>query len=163
MKKLLLVFLIVISSFSFAKENPYKFIMSGNSSGKMDINHVTQEEMLKAGVAQSYIRKIISYRDVKGNIENIEELERISGIGKKTCKKLEKYFIIDRIPKINHLYINKADNKTLRYYGFSKKEIKKIRNHLNKNGKIRSSITLKKVISKSKYEKYKDIIEFDSY
>ena len=57
MKKLLLVFLIVISSFSFAKENPYKFIMSGNSSGKMDINHVTQEEMLKAGVAQSYIRK----------------------------------------------------------------------------------------------------------
>ena len=141
----------------------YKMIISDNASGKLDINIATREEMLRSGVAESYVNKIISFRDIKGGIENIDELENMNGIGKKTCEKLKKYFFIENIPNIKPLYINKADDKTLSYYGFNKKEIKTIRKFLEKNKKIKNNIMLKNVISKNKYEKYKDIIKYDVY
>lgn len=157
---LLITVFLLISSLAFGK---YKLIMSDNASGKLDINRATQEEMLRSGVAESYVRKIISFRDIKGGIESIDELSRVSGIGEKTCKKLEKYFEIKDVPKLKNLYINKADDTVLGYYGFNKKEIKKIRKFMEKNGKIKNNIILKKVISLKKYEKYADIIRYDVY
>ncbi|MCF2624867.1 helix-hairpin-helix domain-containing protein [Fusobacterium perfoetens] len=150
-----------MSIFSFGAK--YKMIISDNASGKLDINKATREEMLRSGVAESYVSKIISFRDIKGGIENINELESVSGIGEKTCEKLKKYFFINEIPNIKPLYINKADDKILSYYGFNKKEIKNIRKFLEKNKKIKNNIILKKVISQNKYEKYKDIIRYDVY
>ena len=161
MKKIILTLFFIISVFSFGAK--YKMIMSDNASGKLDINKATREEMLRSGVAESYVSKIISFRDIKGGIENINELENISGIGEKTCEKLKKYFFINEIPNIKPLYINKADDKILSYYGFNKKEIKNIRKFLEKNKKIKNNIILKKVISQNKYEKYKDIIRYDVY
>ena len=119
--------------------------------------------MLKSGVAESYVSKIISFRDIKGGIENIDELESVNGIGEKTCEKLKKYFFVKDIPQLKNLYINKADDKTLAYYGFDKKEIKEIRKFLQKNKKIENNIVLKKVISENKYKKYKDVIKYDIY
>lgn len=161
MKKIILTLFFIISIFSFGAK--YKMIMSDNASGKLDINKATREEMLRSGVAESYVSKIISFRDIKGGIENINELESVSGIGEKTCEKLKKYFFINEIPNIKPLYINKADDKILSYYGFNKKEIKNIRKFLEKNKKIKNNIILKKVISQNKYEKYKDIIRYDVY
>ena len=82
---------------------------------------------------------------------------------KKNCEKLKKYFYVKDIPEIKTLYINKADDKILSYYGFDKKEIKEIRKFLEKNKKIENNIMLKKVISEKKYKKYKDIIKYDIY
>ncbi|WP_235235111.1 ComEA family DNA-binding protein [Fusobacterium perfoetens] len=161
MKKIILTLFFIISIFSFGAK--YKMIISDNASGKLDINKATREEMLRSGVAESYVSKIISFRDIKGGIENINELESVSGIGEKTCEKLKKYFFINEIPNIKPLYINKADDKILSYYGFNKKEIKNIRKFLEKNKKIKNNIILKKVISQNKYEKYKDIIRYDVY
>lgn len=157
---LMLVIFFIFSSLAFGK---YKLIMSDNASGKLDINRATQEEMLRSGVAESYVRKIVSFRDIKGGIESIDELSRISGIGEKTCRKLEKYFETKDIPQMKNLYINKADDITLGYYGFDKKEIKKIRKFIEKNGKIKNNIILKKVISPKKYKKYVEIIRYDAY
>ena len=161
MKKIILTLFFIISIFSFGAK--YKMIISDNATGKLDINKATREEMLRSGVAESYVSKIISFRDIKGGIENINELESVSGIGEKTCEKLKKYFLINEIPNIKPLYINKADDKILSYYGFNKKEIKNIRKFLEKNKKIKNNIILKKVISQNKYEKYKDIIRYDVY
>lgn len=161
MKKIILTLFFIISIFSFGAK--YKMIISDNATGKLDINKATREEMLRSGVAESYVSKIISFRDIKGGIENINELESVSGIGEKTCEKLKKYFFINEIPNIKPLYINKADDKILSYYGFNKKEIKNIRKFLEKNKKIENNIILKKVISQNKYEKYKDIIRYDVY
>ncbi len=161
MKKIILTLFFIISIFSFGAK--YKMIISDNATGKLDINKATREEMLRSGVAESYVSKIISFRDIKGGIENINELESVSGIGEKTCEKLKKYFFINEIPNIKPLYINKADDKILSYYGFNKKEIKNIRKFLEKNKKIKNNIILKKVISQNKYEKYKDIIRYDVY
>lgn len=163
MKKIFsgIIVFFICSSLLFA--GTYKMIMSDNSSGKLDINKATREEMLRSGVAESYISKIISFRDVKGGIENIDELQNVSGIGEKTCDKLKKYFFINEVPNLKPLYINKADDKTLSYYGFNKKEIKSIRKFLEKNKNIKNSIMLKKIISDEKYEKYKDIIMYDVF
>lgn len=161
MKKIILTLFFIISIFSFGAK--YKMIISDNATGKLDINKATREEMLRSGVAESYVSKIISFRDIKGGIENINELESVSGIGEKTCEKLKKYFFINEIPNTKPLYINKADDKILSYYGFNKKEIKNIRKFLEKNKKIKNNIILKKVISQNKYEKYKDIIRYDVY
>ena len=164
MKKIVLTLFLIISVFSFGAK--YKMIISDDVSGKMDINKVNREEMLRNGVAESYVNKIISFRDIKGGIESIDELSRISGIGQKTCEKLEKFFVVNDIPPLNNLYINQADDKILGYYGFDKKEIKKIRKFIEENkenGKIKNNIILKKVISKEKYEKYVEIIKYDIY
>lgn len=58
------------------------------------------------------------------------------------------------------LYINYADEETLRYFGLNKKEIKKITKFLEKNDKITDNIQLKKIISKNMYEKIKDRVDF---
>lgn len=158
----ILIGMIFIFSVAFGA-GKYKIMMSDNASGKIDINTATREQMLRSGVAESYVNKIVSFRDVKGGIENIDELSRISGIGEKTCRKLEKYFVIKDVPQLKNLYINKADDKVLSYYGFDKKEIKKIRKYLEKNEKIKNNIELKKIISKDKYDKYIEIIKFDIY
>ncbi len=158
----ILIGMIFIFSVAFGA-GKYKIMMSDNASGKIDINTATREQMLRSGVAESYVNKIVSFRDVKGGIENIDELSRISGIGEKTCRKLEKYFVIKDVPQLKSLYINKADDKVLSYYGFDKKEIKKIRKYLEKNEKIKNNIELKKIISKDKYDKYIEIIKFDIY
>ncbi|WP_300362517.1 helix-hairpin-helix domain-containing protein [Fusobacterium sp.] len=162
MKKLILLicsFLFIFSS-SFSLDTKYKIIYSDNNLGKLNINTATQEEMLRAGVASSYVSKIISFRDIKGGIESIEELERISGIGSKTCKKLEKYFFIDENDiKLKSININEINEKDLRYYGFSTSEIKAINKYLS-TGRIRNNKDLKKLISKKNYEKYKDLFRY---
>ena len=68
MKKIILTLFFIISVFSFGAK--YKMIMSDNASGKLDINKATREEMLRSGVAESYVSKIISFRDIKGGIKN---------------------------------------------------------------------------------------------
>lgn len=163
MKKIFLAIISFFMLFSLTFGAKYKMIMSDDVSGKLDINRATREEMLKSGVAESYVSKIISFRDIKGGIENIDELESVNGIGEKTCEKLKKYFFVKDIPQLKNLYINKADDKTLTYYGFDKKEIKEIRKFLQKNKKIENNIVLKKVISENKYKKYKDVIKYDIY
>lgn len=163
MKKIFSTVILFFMLFSLTFGAKYKMIMSDNASGKLDINRATREEMLRAGVAESYVSKIISFRDIKGGIEDIYELERVNGIGEKTCEKLKKYFFIKDIPQIKTLYINKADDKILSYYGFDKKEIKQIRKFLEKNKKIENNIALKKILSEKKYKKYKDIIKYDIY
>lgn len=161
--------LIMILTFSLvAKAGNYKLDADKGSQGnKVDINYATEEEMLTAGVSQRFTDKIIEFREIKGNIEDLKELERIKGIGKKTREKLEKYFKINEIPDPKILYINKADDKTLAYYGFSKKEIKKIREYVGKQDSpikgIKSSLMLKEAISEEKYNKYCDFIRYNCY
>ena len=160
MKKLFSAVILFFMFFSLTFGAKYKMIMSDNASGKLDINRATREEMLRSGVTESYVSKIISFRDIKGAIEDINELEYVNGIGEKTCEKLKKYFYVKDIPEIKTLYINKADDKTLSYYGFDKKEIKKIRKFLEKNKKIENNIMLKKIIFSSNFIFYVFFINF---
>ena len=56
---------------------------------------------------------------------------------------------------------NYADEITLKYYGFSKKEIKKIQKYLDKNDRITDNIEFQKIVNKKTYERLKDLINYD--
>ena len=171
MKKIIFIFFILVSINIFSSidklnTEDFKIILSSQNmkdkkDEKIDINYATKVEMLGRGVASSYADKIIAYRDLTGSFEKLDELKRIKGIREATYLKLTKIFKIERIPKKNNLYINSVNDEILKYYGFDKKEVKKIRKYIEKNGKIFDSIELKKIITKSKYEKLKDKIRYE--
>lgn len=171
MKKFFIFFIIIFSIklYSLEKLNTVdlKVILSSQNmkdvkDERIDINYATQEEMLSRGVASSYVNKIITYRDIIGSFEKIEELKRIKGIGSGvTYTKVSKLFKVDKIPKKKDLYINLADEEILKYYGFNKEDIKNIKKFKEKNGRIEDNIQLKKIISKNMYEKLKDKIRYE--
>ena len=101
--------------------------MKEEKDEKIDINYATKEEMLSRGIASSYVDKIIEYRTITGSFEKLDELKRIKGIREATYSKLSKSFKIIKIPEKNFLYINTANEEVLKYYGFTKNEVKEIK------------------------------------
>lgn len=171
MKKYLVAILISILSLNLYASpdklsgQDYKIIMSSQDmraekNEKMDINKITKEEMLSCGVASSYVDKITEFKEIVGGFEKIEDLKKIKGIGQATYEKLSKKFEVKTPAEKKMLNINSVDEKILKYYGFSKKEIKDIIKYLDKYDRITNNIELKKIISKKTYEKLKDRIVY---
>ena len=92
--------------------------------------------------------KIIEYREITGGFDRLEDMKRIKGIGDATYQKLSKVFKIGSEPNKKMLNINSANEITLKYYGFSKKEIKKIQKYLDKNDRITDNIEFQKIVNK---------------
>jgi len=146
--------------------NEYKVIMSSQNMKDekeelMDINKVSEQDMLARKVSKSYVSKIIEYREITGGFDKLEDMKRIKGIGNATYQKLSKVFKVGSEPNKKMLNINSADDMTLKYYGFSKKEIKRIQKYLDKNDRITDNIEFKKIVNKKTYERLKDLINYD--
>ena len=143
---LIAVMLAIISSFTFGEEDvkPFKLIISENMLEKKDnlieINTASKEDMVSQGIGIGYANKIFNYREKTGGFEKLEELKRIKGIGDATYEKLSKKFKIENEVEKNPLYINEANDELLKYFGFDKKEIKKIREYINKNNRIDNNL-----------------------
>ena len=173
MKNWILIFVVMLTlglftEYSFSEEKPkFKVIMSENMLEKkdfrLDINLATKEEMNNSKIGKSYISKIIDYREKTGGFLKIDELRRIKGIGNATFEKLSKKFKIESLIVKKTLYINDANEELLKYYGFDKKEIKKLKDYLDKNRRIDNNIQLMELLSKKRYEKYKEIIKYDKF
>lgn len=173
MKNWILIFVVMLTlglftEYSFSDEKPkFKVIMSENMLEKkdfrLDINLATKEEMNNNKIGKSYINKIIDYREKTGGFLKIDELKRIKGIGNATFEKLSKKFKIESQINKKPLYINDANEELLKYYGFDKKEIKKLKDYLDKNRRIDNNIQLMELLSKKRYEKYKEIIKYDKF
>ena len=173
MKNWILIFVVMLTlglftEYSFSEEKPkFKVIMSENMLEKkdfrLDINLATKEEMNNNKIGKSYISKIIDYREKTGGFLKIDELKRIKGIGNATFEKLSKKFKIESLIVKKTLYINDANEELLKYYGFDKKEIKKLKDYLDKNRRIDNNIQLMELLSKKRYEKYKEIIKYDKF
>lgn len=166
---LIAVMLAIISNFTFGEEDvkPFKLIISENMLEKKDnlieINTASKEDMVSQGIGIGYANKIFNYREKTGGFEKLEELKRIKGIGDATYEKLSKKFKIENEVEKNPLYINEANDELLKYFGFDKKEIKKIREYINKNNRIDNNLQLMEILSKKRYEKYKKIIKYDKF
>ena len=172
MKKIMLL-LGIFSLFSLnmysapdLSNNEYKVIMSSQNMKDekeelMDINKVSEQDMLARKVSKSYVSKIIEYREITGGFDKLEDMKRIKGIGDATYQKLSKFFKVGSEPNKKMLKINSADDMTLKYYGFSKNEIKKIKKYLDENDRITDNIQFKKIVNKKTYEELKDLINYD--
>lgn len=165
MKKIVffMIFLCNISLIYPQLNSSFKVIQGRNTLDEkgmlLDINRASKADMLKVGISKGYVDKIIDYRDITGGFINIKDMRRISGIGKKTFERLKVFFKISSNIILKNVNINSANSKVLKYYGFNKKEIKKIE-IFRKKQKIRNNNQLKKIISKEKYKELKDIVSF---
>lgn len=162
----MLCFFLFCFQVSWAEETKIEIILSQDNmkekqNGKVDINIASRRDLLAAGIAARYIDGILEYRDLVGTFEDMSELKRIKGIGEATYRKLSKKLELRSKKSRKPLYINRANSLLLRYYGFSKKEIKQIEAYLSQNGRIVNSGELKKLIHKRHYEKYKDLFRYE--
>ena len=142
--------------------NDYRLIMSSQNMQNekeelLDINKASEQDMLGRKISKSYVSKIMEYREITGGFDKLEDLKRI---GDATYQKLSKFLKVGSAPTKKVLNINSADELTLKYYGFSKKEIKKIQTYLDKNDRITDNIEFQKLVKKKTYEELKDLINY---
>lgn len=164
MKKIcFLLSLIVFFTVQGEIQSQFKPIYGRNTIHKqnllLNINTATKDEMLKNGISKSYVNKIIEYRDITGGFFKLNEMLRIRGIGRKTFLKLKLKFKKPQNVQLNRFNINTASNKILKYYGFNKKQIKKIR-RFKMNNRFKNNLELKKIISKNRYDALIDYIDY---
>lgn len=126
----------------------------------LDINRATLEEMLAHKVSMSHGKKIVEYREITGGFEELQELTRISGIGKKTYDKLKGKFVVKTPPAERKININEAEDIELLYTGFTKKEIGKVREHQKVEGKIFDNVVLMDLLGGERYEELGRKIEY---
>lgn len=132
-----------------------------NTNAKLNINDTKLEDYLKAGISLSIAKKVFEYKEILGRVDSLEELSRIDGIGEKSVEKLSKSIVIGDGGSLNKLKINSAPTKILKYYGFTKKEIKKIEIYRGKNGVIYSNIEMMEILGEERYRIYEDLITYN--
>jgi len=170
LKLLIIIIVILTTSFVYNKIRPGKkiieikkeIIYSTEDMGKkLNINNAKLEDYLKAGISMSIATKVFEYKEVVGRIDSLEELVRISGIGEKTVEKLSKSIEVGEGGTLKKLNINSASPKLLKYYGFTKKEIKEIETYIEKNNVIFSNIEMIKILGEKRYKEYEDRLDYN--
>jgi competence protein ComEA len=70
-------------------------ISAVKDNGKINVNAATAEELQKIpGIGPAKASAIISYRDENGKFKNIEDLIKVTGIGKKTVEKMSNFIVV---------------------------------------------------------------------
>ncbi|MGL5965102.1 MAG: ComEA family DNA-binding protein [Fusobacteriaceae bacterium] len=131
-----------------------------NREMKLDINHATEEDMLRNKISAGHVSKLMEYRNITGGFNELSDMRKIKGIGDATYQKLSKKFKIDKKFTRKKYNINSADDKVLIYMGYSKDEIKKVRKYISEKGRVFSSVELVGLISEKQYRKDRDIIDY---
>jgi len=169
-KLFIIIIVILTTSFVYNKIRPEKkvvelkkeIIYSSEEIGeKLNINSAKLEDYLKAGISLSIATKVFEYKEVVGQVKKLEELVRISGIGEKSVEKLSKSIVVGEGGSVNKLKINSASPKLLKYYGFTKKEIKKIEEYIDKKGVIYSNIEMMEILGEERYRDYEDRLDYN--
>jgi competence protein ComEA len=152
-----------------AKDSPFKILESKNMKlqsadnvEKLDLNRADKQEMIARKISLKIVRGILEYREITGGFLEIRELERIKGIGPASYEKIAGIFqILEKATK-KKFDINKADEKILLYYGFSKTEIREIIKYKSQKGRFRNNLDLMEILSEKRYEKYKGLVYYES-
>ncbi|MGB6128742.1 MAG: helix-hairpin-helix domain-containing protein [Psychrilyobacter sp.] len=169
-KLVIIIVVILTTSFIYNKTRPEKksiklkkemIFSSSDEMKKLNVNNAEIENYLKVGITLSIAKKIFEYKEIVGRVENLKDLSRIAGIGDKTVEKLSKKIEIRDGGNLNELKINSASTKMLKYYGLTKKEIKKIEIYKEKNDVIYSNIEMMKILGEERYRIYEDIITYN--
>lgn len=63
--------------------------------GKIDLNTAQEEDLIFVpGIGSGLAKKIVEYRRKNGSFQSVEDLEQVTGVGRKTRKKFEEYLKI---------------------------------------------------------------------
>ena len=65
-------------------------------SGKININTASKEELMTLdGIGEKKAGWIIEYRELHGSFQTIQDIMKVSGIGKKTFESLKDYICVE--------------------------------------------------------------------
>ncbi|NLK62818.1 MAG: helix-hairpin-helix domain-containing protein [Fusobacteria bacterium] len=135
------------------------------SSGKLDINSASFEELQIRKISKNAATNILKYREIIGCIENLDDLKNIKGIGEATLNKVKDSFYVKYpleekvVKKIN---INDVDSEVLKWLKFTPKEIKKIEKCKEENGSIFSNLELLDILGSERYDIYTNKIKYSN-
>lgn len=169
-KLVIIIVVILTTSFVYNKIKPKKKIVrlkkemiysSQDANKKLNINNAKLEDYLKSGISLSIAKKIFEYKEIVGRVDKLKDLSRIDGIGDKTIKKLSKSIEVRGKGTLNKLKINSASTKVLKYYGLTKKEIKKIETYKKNNDVIYSNLEMMEILDEERYRIYENIIVYN--
>ncbi|MCS5423059.1 MULTISPECIES: ComEA family DNA-binding protein [Psychrilyobacter] len=169
-KLIIIIIVILTTGFVYNKIRPEKksiklkkemIFGTIDKNKKLNINDAQLEDYLKAGISLGIAKKIFEYKKILGRVDSLEDLSRIDGIGEKSVEKLSKNIEAGDGGTLNKLKINSAPPETLKYYGFTKKEIKKIEIYIGKNGVIYSNIEMMEILGEERYRAYENILEYN--
>jgi competence ComEA-like helix-hairpin-helix protein len=76
-------------------EIPY-LSSSGQEENAIDLNRATADELqLLPGVGPALSKRIVEYREAKGDFARIEDIMQVSGIGPKTFEAIRDYLTVE--------------------------------------------------------------------
>ena len=114
-----------------------------NFNSKKNINDIDYDDLKNIKISKKKFEEILEYKNIMGVIKKIDDLKNISRMSENDIYKLKQFFEDDNSNKeYKAININKASEKELRYMGFSKKSIEKIKSAK----KISNMIDLKELI-----------------
>ncbi|MBB6063095.1 competence protein ComEA [Thermosipho japonicus] len=153
-KEFIIIFtlFIIISSVLF-HEKQYnnvtsKEIKRNYESQRIDLNKAGFEQLMSLpGIGAVKAKEIISYRQVHGNFNSIDDLINVTGIGPSTLEKIRDYLIVSKTNEVQvnennefkKININEANGKQLeKLPGIGPTKAKRIIEYREKNGKFKS-------------------------
>ena len=105
----------------------------------LDINQATKEDLIKvSGIGDAISDRILKQKDIFGGFVSMDQMTDIWGLTPEVIAELNKYFIVESLPKIQKININTASIKELgQFYYFRYPISKNIVTYRSMNGDVK--------------------------
>jgi competence protein ComEA len=76
--------------------NPAETTGTDNTSGKININTASMEQLMEIpGIGEAKAKAIINYRETNGGFSSIEEVMNIEGVKEGVFSKMKEYIVVN--------------------------------------------------------------------
>ena len=105
----------------------------------LDINQATKEDLIKvSGIGDAISDRILKQKDIFGGFVSMDQMTDIWGLTPEVIAELNKYFIVESLPKLQKININTASIKELgQFYYFRYPISKNIVTYRSMNGDVK--------------------------
>jgi DNA uptake protein ComE-like DNA-binding protein len=105
----------------------------------LDINQATKEDLIKvSGIGDAISDRILKQKEIFGGFVSMDQMTDIWGLTPEVIAELNKYFIVESLPKLQKININTASIKELgQFYYFRYPISKNIVTYRSMNGDVK--------------------------
>ncbi len=92
----------------------------------LDINQATKEDLIKvSGIGDAISDRILKQKEILGGFVSMDQMTDVWGLTPEVIAELDKYFIVESLPKLKKININTASIKELGQFYYFKYPISK--------------------------------------